>query len=540
MTFEHRLLGAALLATLSLHGLGCYQITCEEEGMCGGTPDPSGNESGVDGAGMDGGSEASGDSSTIGDSEGGTSPDSASCAPSSAGCVVYANSGVFVSPLGSDTGDGTKTSPLRTLAAGFLKAKQSSKPAYVCDEGTGYAEQITVDATLDGLTAYGGFDCTTWSYSTSKRAIVKPAATTALKVSGLTAGLTLEDFEIDAGDATTAGTSSIAVIVDASLDVALKHVTIAAGRGADGPPGANGDPGADGAAPGSEQTGAAATCGTGTVNVGGSWTDASACGSKGGSGGTVLRNDNGGAGTDGSPTTNITTPSMGTGAAQQTGLGGDGNTGNPGSSGNRGAPGQTTSTQGTFSSTGYTVAASGGNGTDGYAGQGGGGGSGSKSASGCIGASGGAGGMGGCGGKPGTGGANGGASIALFSWNSGVTLTSCEIVGSNGGAGGKGGNGGTAGLGKDGAQGGQGITTPSTIGAGGKGGKGGDGGMGGPGAGGNGGPSYALVFKGTEPTQTTTTLTPGTGGTKGAGGTAGTVKAPDGAAGDSQQKYAVP
>jgi hypothetical protein len=157
--------------------------------------------------------------------------------------------------------------------------------------------------------------------------------------------------------------------------------------------------------------------------------------------------------------------------------------------------------------------------------------------------------MGGCGGSPGKGGSSAGASVALLSWSSTITLDHCELIAGAGGNGGKGGNGGNGGLGKPGAPGGAAyvgdagpvVDAGSGLGKGGNGGLGGNGGNGGSGAGGNGGPSYGIVHKGTAPQWLNGTIVArGAGGAKGAGGTIDNVKAADGNPGLAADEFAVP
>jgi hypothetical protein len=559
-----RILGGAIgISVLSMCTIGCYKSSCEDTGTCGPYYEPppgycvnldapegerlylcdagagadagtdasvTGDAGGADGDGLDVDGALS-DSSLPSDSGDEPKPEAAppcdkGAAPGDAACVIDHAVGGFVSPKGDDTaGLGTKAAPYKTLAKAIADAKAKTKRVYACDDGTGYPESITIGTSLDGIVAYGGFACGAWTYSATAKAVVKPASGTALKVSALTTGLTLDSFEFDSADATTAGGSSIAVIVDTAQNVAFNNVKVVAGKGGDGAPGVDGTNGDDGAVVGTDQQGKDATCTNPPDPLGGGkWLPAgSACGSRGGNGGPANLGTLGSPGLPGTPGT----PNGGAVAAD----------GGPGANGLSGSNGTAAPQNAVWSAAGYAPSGSGGNGAAGQPGQGGGGGGATNAgSSSCIGASGGAGGMGACGGVGGTGGASAGASVALFSWRSGVTLTGCTLVSAAGGAGGKGGNGGTGGTGKDGAQGG-------SMGLGafaGHGGKGGNGGAGGPGAGGNGGPSYAMVYNGTEPVQTTTTLSAGSGGAKGAGGTAGPVLAPDGTAGTAQQKLQAP
>ena len=112
------------------------------------------------------------------------------------------------------------------------------------------------------------------------------------------------------------------------------------------------------------------------------------------------------------------------------------------------------------------------------------------------------------------GGGEGGASVAILSWMSGVSLDACELVSQGGGAGGKGANGGLGGAAEEGAEGGAGDTVmhwqwwarrSRRCWR-----------LGGCGAGGNGGASHVLVYKGTAPAKSAgTTLTTGVGGVAG-------------------------
>jgi len=468
--------------------------------------------------------------------------------PTESTCLISEQYGVFVSPLGSDTtGVGTRSAPFKTLAKGLQIAKGNVMRVYACDDGTGYPDALTVDTTLDGTSLYGGFECTGWTYAVTRRARVRPTTGVALVVKGLTAGLTVEDFEFNAADA-AAGASSIGAIVDTAVNVVLRGVKVTAGKGGGGVDGVEGAKGADGdPALGQEHQGYRAECPYGgPFQVGGAWANLSACGSQGGGGGTASKNNVGASGFPGTPSTDVTPPNNPNGGPN----GPTGQNGGAGSPGNAGTPGAASSASGSFSAAGYAVAAPGGSGAVGKTGQGGGGGGGSDAVplSNCVGASGGAGGMGGCGGTPGMGGASAGASIALLSWMSPITLDRCELMSAAGGGGGNGGKGGKGGVGKAGAPGGAGYTGDAGAadagtgpGKGGTGGPGGNGGNGGSGAGGNGGPSYAIVYKGMVPTKLNGTIVAhGAGGAKGMGGSVDSVKAPDGLVGAAADDFAVP
>ncbi len=538
MTISEYSTVSILVAVTSVGIAGCLfgrtSLTCDDLAKtcgCEDRPPCPPDDSGA--AGGSGGSSGTGGG-------GGTSADGSSCdrskEPNENPCVVDDRFGVFVSPNGSDSASGTKALPFKTIARALTRA--NGKNVYVC-AGT-YAEQVTIDASLDGARMFGGFDCASWSYSAGMRPKVVPASGVALAVKALSTGATIEDMEFDAPDATTAGASSIGAIVDASMNVSLRRVKIAAGKGAPGQAGADGGKGADGTSADPQQQGASAKCtGAPATQNGGSWAGPSLCRSKGGAGGFALIGSDGTAGIAGDPRTNVTPPNVDNGGPK----GSTGGDGNPGMPGNAGAIGSASTSAGAFSPSGYSPASAGGDGTDGFPGQGGGGGGASNATGMCIGASGGAGGMGGCGGTHGIGGGSGGASVALLSWQSSITLDACELASSSGGTGGKGGNGGAGGLGKDGAEGGAAYAGDAgpNVGHGGKGGPGGNGGPGGPGAGGNGGPSYALVYHGTAPMKSPDTIPmPGAGGAKGVGGVNSKGSAADGTPGLAAAEFAIP
>jgi hypothetical protein len=463
-------------------------------------------------------------------------PDTALCdvdagrSPVDNPCLVSERYGIFVSPAGSDaTGAGTRSAPFRTINRGLRAAKTETMRVFVCDSGSGYADPINVDATLDGLSVYGGFECSAWSLASTTRTRVRPAAGAALLISGLTTGVTFENFELQSVDA-AAGASSIAVRVERSQQVVFRRTKIVAGKGGPGAQGTHGARGADGDLLGLDQQGRPALCSSSTSSQAGGGPPSSACGSKGGEGGgcdSLLAY--GYPGQAGLPMQGVDPPDRQNGG---TICGADCH-GKRGSDGVAGASGAAQSQGGTMAPSGYTPGPPGGDGIPGHVAQGGGGGAGTVTdfnVTGCVGATGGAGGLGGCGGGAGTGGGAGGASIALLSWTSGVTLDGCSLESADGGRGGNGGHGNLGGTGGQGGTGGDRYNDGNiAIEAGGNGGWGGHGGPGGAGAGGNGGPSYGVVYAGGRPSQVGgTAVVRGAGGAKGNGGVSGVAGLPDG------------
>src|SRR5215471_10632735 len=166
-------------------------------------------------------------------------PDVPACdgsrSPSVDPCVIDDRFGVFVTPTGNDGAAGTQAAPLRTLAAALALAHQRSVRVYVCDGGTSFAETMTINATLGGAALFGGFTCTSaqWTYSTSRRAVVRPATGPALSIQG-SAGVLLEDFELEGADGLAAGTSSFGAVVNQASGVVLRRVRIVGGQAAAG------------------------------------------------------------------------------------------------------------------------------------------------------------------------------------------------------------------------------------------------------------------------------------------------------------------
>ncbi|HEY1959033.1 MAG TPA: hypothetical protein VGH28_25645 [Polyangiaceae bacterium] len=412
--------------------------------------------------------------------------------------------GVFVSPSGSDTNPGTKAAPFQTIGKALTSVGTLTR-VYVC-EGT-YAEDVSIAPPVDGVSIYGGFSCTDWSYSGNKPTIGK--GNIALKITGTTKALVIEDVSVKSADGIPGNESSIAALVaNATGAVTFTRVSLTAGAGFNGQDGA----------PGANYTGTAATGNNANGNAGGP-TLACTCtvndpnpsvGGAGGQGGGSLQSGAGGG------------PNLGGGAGgimndacAGPGSGGDGNP-----APTAGTDGVSPAALGAFDATGWAPTA-GATGKNGAPGQGGGGGAGTAQGGG------GGGGCGGCGGGGGAGGAGGGASIALASIASTVAVNASTLTAGNAGNGGKGA------AGQVGQSGG-----PHGNGSGCSGGAGGNGSAGGTGAGGAGGISVGVLYKGAVPTvDSATTTATGTAGAKGTGGTAGSN---DGIAGVAQASLQAP
>ena len=404
----------------------------------------------------------------------GGSPDGDLCAQPSADpkCLDDSTS-LFVSgERGSDTAEGSKGAPLRSVGEAISKVTPTRRRIFVC-EGT-YDEDIRITK-VSGISILGGLTCA-WTPTANRPRVGHGSNPLGiLDASAITVG----SISFRATDATVG--SSIAALVVRS-EVAFTNAELIAGKGGSGAPGSltpyafptNLDlVGNSGDSGGAEKE---FTC------PGGAKT-------KGGAGGA-----NGFNGNKGLPGSNDNHGIFPCGAVST-----------KGSNGVSAPSSQGASSLGTLDASGW-LPASGPNGKDGGPGQGGGGGGGAG------GGSGGSGGAGGCGGAGAMGGGGGGGSIALASHQSNVTMTSTTLESNDGGNGGDGADG-QEGQRFGGPGGNSQTATPSC--GGGEGGSGGDGGASGGGAGGI---SVGVLYSGTEPLRDDATKRGTRPGKKGIGG----------------------
>ena len=424
-------------------------------------------------------------------------------------CVIDERYGLFVAPAasgGSDaTGDGTRAKPYASIghALGNLGAKSR---VYVCDAA--YAESVTLRGPAS---LFGGLECPAgdagWGYLGSGAQVTAPLNTVALRVEVDSGPVDVEDLRFVASNASGQddagnGASSIAAIVNGSLNVTFRRCVFAAGGGENGAPGTDGanapnypvaqvlaqagsdqDGGAGGA-------GSAVTCADGHKSSGGN-------GGSSGPGG-------GGGGVAGTSVPEPISPDGAGGAGGTTFCGAGAH---PGANGAAGIAGARPTSFGALLASGWTPSP-GGSGQNGDPGQGGGGGGGLLTLGGT------GGGAGGCGGAGGTGGGGGGASVALECADSDVVLDGCTLTSAAAGSGGRGGNG-------QPGQGGGNPGLPSIVQEC-VGGTGGNGAGGSAGAGGAGGISTCFLYRGALPSQLEgTTCVPGAAGAPGPSGTGG-------------------
>jgi len=422
-------------------------------------------------------------------------------------CIINEQFGIFVSPTGSDSAAGTQLTPVATVGHAMDLARAAGKRVYACGSAGNYTvESLVVGASRDGVKAYGGLNCTTapsqWIYSAGAKATMAPATGYALQVSGLTVGVTFEDFGFVAANATGVGASSIAVFASSATGVVLQRCNVQTGtatQGHDQQPTAQASP-----APSGNPGGASKAAG-GSGAGGTEQPNPSCPTSFGGAGGSAVTGELDGQSGQVGPLNAGT--SAGCNALPTPQGGGAGV-----SATTAGSPGPGASDWATFSAAGWSPLG-GGPGGAGSTGQGGGGGGvqGVVTSAG----GGGGGGAGGCGGGGGAGAAGGGSSIAILAYNSSVTLLSCTLTA---GTAGRGGNGAAGQPGQPGGGGGAGNNVVDCSG-----GPGGAGSAGGAGGGGAGGLSAGVLWTGTAPTVTGGAQTPGAAGAAGQNGDGSTT-----------------
>jgi CARDB len=438
-----------------------------------------------------------------------------------------ASQAVFVSGIGDDSANGSRTHPVKTLAIAVAKAASAHKDVYAT-LGV-YTEILQVS---DGVSVYGGYD-TSWKRSLSNITKITGASeasgdTSAAIANGVTTPTTLQLLTLQPDTPIASGGTSYGLRGFNSSGLRLQDLTIQAANGVPGGNGLNGVKGASGGKGGDEVDNSFAGYGIGGT---------SAVGHTGGRGGVGGIDSSG---EDGKGGLSLNPDQWGL-AGGPGGQGGDGDT-LPHSAGGAGYDGDNgkflgdgvgaaaTNAAGVAGTWQSQPGATGPNGTSGHGGGGGGGGGGDAGSE-NYGGGGGGGGGGGQGGSGGHGGQGGGGSFGIYLVSSqGATVTDCSVTAANGAAGGTGGVGAVGGVG--GAPGLGDLTTFNDASGGANGGHGGAGAQGGDGGGGAGGPSIAIFGLSAAQAPGTTT----SHGTAGSGGAGGRHDAPsrgsDGAAAD--------
>jgi hypothetical protein len=438
--------------------------------------------------------------------------------PSEDPCVIMEASGVFVSKSGSSQGNGSRANPFGSIAAGIAAAKVGPKRVYVC--AGSYAEAVTLE---NGVSVFGGFDCTTWAWNAAGRVTVAAPTSPALRADAINLPTRIEGIDVVAPAGTANAPSSIGMIANTSPGITFIHGSISAGAGYAGAAGTDAVQLANDVNINGWDNVKPSPCTTVFCQVqhqstsGGTNVCVGKLGYAGGVGG------EGGSGGVFSAGNWIPTQPVGDGtpfvASNATTRGGVyGLAPSPGGAGAAGVDGVNGASIGTISVNGYGPA-DGTVGTDGAPGQGGGGGRGMglgdttyfDTTKVYYGAPGTGGGAGGCPGLAGTNGRGGGASIALIASDSPMGFEDAKLTAAAGG------NGGAAGASTSGTAGGLGGKNLAGIGypysasynygaVGGNGGRGGISGQGG------GGPSISYAVHGSAPAFLGCTFANGAGG----------------------------
>ena len=436
--------------------------------------------------------------------------------PKDAPLCVDESYAVFVdSNNGDDTASGTKAFPVKTITHAVTLL--GNKPRiYICGAGI-LNEHVEL---MSAISLYGGFDCTSWEYNGKKATVQSDTSAPALKLTRLPGPITVSDLGFEAQPGSPEALSSIAVFtlnstVTFTRTELVAHVAAGGGSGQDGKTGSQTVTSVGNMNAAQKTAGPGMIC---TCSTGGSTTTAT-----GGNGGSA--NSNGQPGTSVPSVPNPTAPDDGAGGSGGTRDCNNSGNGHNGAAAPVGAKGDAVTTLGTLAPAGW-LPSDGNAGKDGGPGQGGGGGGSND------GGPGGGGGCGGCGGTGGGGGQAGGSSVALLSYQSTVTLNSCQLLTDQAGDGGQGG---TSGNNTDGASGGNGYNSGGgTTSPGCSGGKGGAGGAGGGGSGGAGGISAGILYAGGQPTVDSGSTLTSTAADAAAGGIGGVPgQAPEGNDGPS-------
>ena len=428
--------------------------------------------------------------------------------------------GVFVTPRGTRSGDGSRGRPLDTIQGGIDVGKRTGKRVYVC-AGT-YKEALVL---ADSISVIGGLDCSdssVWRAGAGLSRIESPTSP-AVRAKAIVTPTRLEGLAVVAPNGSAPSQSSIGLIADGST-LTIARSKISAGDAANGADGVEGAQQVSTAAANGANSYSARQCVAGTTCI---WLRFVWNAPAGGAGGTNACDGqpghaagNGGRGgqcgiyeevrPDGltwvwqpqnnNPTFNATAGELAGGGAV----------------GANGTDGASARTSGTFTSDGY-VPVGGVAGADGAAGAGGAGGNGNypSFSAGSVdanyfyrGVGGAGGGAGGCAGLAGAPGGGGGASTAAVLVDSTIRFDGTELVAGRGGAGGRGTFGSDPTPGGVAGAGGDPQITPFAFGK--DGGRGGAAGISGHGAS---GPSVGIAFRGKAPTlQNGSKATPGVGG----------------------------
>jgi hypothetical protein len=150
-------------------------------------------------------------------------------------CVVHEAYGVFVSASkGSDSGDGSRAHPLKSISKAIQGALPSGRRVYACAET--YDEVLTFG---DGIDIYAYFDCKGDWVPGSGRALIAPSTEViASRAKNVVKPTFVEALDIRGRLATEPGQSSIGLLAEGSKGLSFASVRIVAGQARSGSRGA--------------------------------------------------------------------------------------------------------------------------------------------------------------------------------------------------------------------------------------------------------------------------------------------------------------
>ena len=255
---------------LGAHTAGCFFVAPECE-LCG----------------IGAGSGSTSASSTTSSSSSGSGGTPTSCIPSESTGPVAESCGVFVSSsFGSDTNEGTKAKPFKSIGAALMKVDVAR--SYVC--GQSFSEAVVVDSAVE---LYGAVDCLKgWAYDPSKKTTLTAAEDMIpLTLGNMAGSASVEDFAITAAAAKAPGGSSIAVLANGAT-ASFMRCDLASGDADPGTPGVDGGKQAAQAQAGTAGDNAG-LAGPSAGGIGGTNATCAVTGGKGGDGGAIMSGDGG-------------------------------------------------------------------------------------------------------------------------------------------------------------------------------------------------------------------------------------------------------
>ena len=136
--------------------------------------------------------------------------------------------GVFVSPAGSDSNEGSRAKPVQTISTAL--ARLNGRPrVYVC-EGV-YTESVSIRASAS---IYGGLKCD-WTVGGARPKFTGTKSDYVFAIVNVATRVAIYDVEVYGRDgAPNTGQQSGAIVADMAADISLSRMHIEAGNGGSG------------------------------------------------------------------------------------------------------------------------------------------------------------------------------------------------------------------------------------------------------------------------------------------------------------------